>query len=174
MSSDIFEKSASEIAAEVACKTVSAHTIITAYLDRIESINPAVNAICTVNAAAEQLALQCDRRLAAGEAARPLEGVPVVVKDTIETQGIRTTFGSRIMEDFVPAEDAVVVERLKAAGAIVIAKTNTPEFATDINTSNPMFGMTRNPWDLNATAGGSSGGTGAALAAGMAPGGIRY
>ena len=101
-----------------------------------------------------------------------LEGVPFVVKDVIETRDVRTTFGSLIMADFVPSEDAVVVERLKSAGAILLGKENTPEFAADITTTNSIFGITRNPWDLNASSGGSSGGTGAAVAAGLAPLGV--
>jgi amidase len=117
-------------------------------------------------------AAACDRRLKAGEPPRPLEGVPFVVKDVVPTAGLRTTFGSTLYEHHVPDHDAVSVERLKAAGAILIGKTNTPEFAHDVNTTNKIFGTTRNPWNLRATAGGSSGGTGAALAAGMAPLGL--
>ena len=96
-------------------------------------------------------------------------GVPFLVKDNLETKGLRTTFGSRLLEDNVPTEDAVVVERLRAAGAVLLGKTNTPEFAHDVNTSNFLFGTTRNPWNLMVTAGGSSGGSGAAVAAAFAP-----
>jgi amidase len=98
-----------------------------------------------------------------------LEGVPFLVKDVIPTRGLRTTFGSRLHEAFVPDEDAASVARLRAAGAILLGKTNTPEFATDVHTTNPLFGPTRNPWNARCTAGGSSGGSGAAVAAGMAP-----
>jgi len=172
MIEELTKLSASQIAAKTADRSISASEVISAYLSRVETVNPAVNAICTLNPTLETDAVECDRRLAAGQLARPLEGVPFVVKDTIETNGVRTTFGSQIMKDNVPSEDAVAVERLKAAGAILLGKTNTPEFATDVNTTNAIFGMTRNPWNLNATSGGSSGGTGAALAAGLAPIGL--
>ncbi len=172
MTDELLELSACEIAAKVADRSLSATEVMAAYLARIETVNPVVNAICTLNPVAETDAAKCDQRLAAGELARPLEGVPFVVKDTIETQGVRTTFGSRIMENNVPSEDAIAVARLKATGAILIGKANTPEFATDVNTTNAIFGMTRNPWDLNTTSGGSSGGPAAALAAGMAPIGL--
>ena len=99
----------------------------------------------------------------------PLFGVPVGIKDVTQTKGIRTTFGSKLYEDHVPDEDALVVERLRAAGAIVIGETNTPEFAFGPNTTNAVFGATRNPWDLSHSAGGSSGGSAAALATGMCP-----
>ena len=172
MTDELLSLSARQIASNIANRSINASEVIAEYLKRIETVNPVVNAICTLNPAVESDAADCDRRLGEGELARPLEGVPFVVKDTIETKGVRTTFGSRIMEDNVPSEDAVAVERLKAAGAILLGKTNTPEFATDVNTTNAIFGMTRNPWNLNATAGGSSGGTGAALAAGLAPIGL--
>ena len=98
--------------------------------------------------------------------------MPFVAKDNLDTKGLRTTFGSLLCANYVPEQDAIAVERLRAAGAVLIGKTNTPEFATDVNTTNRLFGPTRNPFDLNVTAGGSSGGTGAALAAGMAPIGL--
>jgi len=142
------------------------------FLRRVEERNPLVNAICTLNPEALAEARACDARLASGAPARPLEGVPFVAKDNLHTRGLRTTFGSRILEHFVPDEDAVAVERMKAAGAVLIGKTNTPEFAHDINTTNYLFGTTRNPRDLNRSAGGSSGGTAAAVASGMAPIGL--
>ncbi len=168
----IHHLSAGEIAAAVAGRARTAAEVTGALLDRIAALNPVLNAICTLNPAAMAAAEACDRRLASGAAAGPLEGVPFVVKDNIATAGIRTTFGSRILQHDVPAEDAISVERLKAAGGILLGKTNTPEFAHDINTTNLIFGTTRNPTDVNVTAGGSSGGTGAAVAAAMAPIGI--
>ena len=168
----IHEQTSSCLTEAVQNKTLSVTEIVRAHLQRIESLNPAVNAICTVNPEALAAAGEADRRIAAGEPVRGLEGVPFVVKDVIETKGLRTTFGSLIMQDFVPSEDAVVVERLKSAGAILMGKANTPEYAADITTTNSIFGITRNPWDLNVTAGGSSGGTGAAVAAGMATLGV--
>ena len=168
----IHELTANELTEAVHSKTLSVSEIVTAHLERIEAVNPAVNAICTINPEAPAAAAASDRRIAAGETVRALEGVPFVVKDVIETRDVRTTFGSLIMADFVPSEDAVVVERLKSAGAILLGKANTPEFAADITTTNAIFGITRNPWNLNASSGGSSGGTGAAVAAGMAPLGV--
>ena len=172
MSDDIVHKSATELAALVSDRSLGAHDVIEAFLARIEAINPTLNAICTLNPKARADAEDCDRRLRAGEPARPLEGVPFVVKDIIQTRGVRTTFGSLICEHDVPEEDAISVERLKAAGAVLIGKTNTPEFAHDVNTTNQIFGTTRNPVNLNVTAGGSSGGTGAAVAAELAPIGL--
>ena len=142
-----------------------------AVLDRIYRINPRVNAIVTL---ARESALDEARRATArfrrrGDPAPPLLGIPVGIKDVTATRGLRTTHGSKLFEDHVPDADALVVERLRAAGAIVIGKTNTPEFAFGPNTANALFGATRNPWDLSRTAGGSSGGSAAALATGMCP-----
>ena len=172
MDQDITKHSAARIAEEVGKRTVSAREVVEAMLARVEAVNPTLNAVCTLNDAALDEADAVDRRLAARAAPRPLEGVPVVVKDNIFTRGIRTTFGSKILEHDVPEEDSICVERLRAAGAIVLGKTNTPEFAHDVNTSNPVFGTTRNPWDVNRTAGGSSGGTAAAVAGRLAPAGL--
>lgn len=169
MSDDLTQLSAGDIAAQVGARKLSAAEVAQAFLARIDRLNPTLNAICTANPEALHEAEACDRRLAAGEAARPLEGVPFLVKDIIETKGLRTSFGSRLMERHVPGDDAVCVERLRAAGAVLLGKTNTPEFAHDVNTSNFLFGTTRNPWNLMVTAGGSSGGSGAAVAAELAP-----
>ena len=172
MSEDIVRKSAVELAADVAAKRLSATQVTRAFLERIAQLNPVVNAVCTISPRALDDAGECDRRLRAGERPRPLEGVPFVVKDVIQTAGLRTTFGSMIYEHHVPDEDAVSVARLRTAGAILVGKTNTPEFAHDVNTTNKIFGTTRNPWNLQTTAGGSSGGTGAAVAADLAPIGL--
>ena len=166
---DLVALTAVEIAQRVSKGELTARTVTQAYLDRIAYLNPIVNAVCTLDPSAIDAAAAIDRRRAAGEPARPLEGVPVLVKDNIETKGLRTTWGSRLMEHHVPVEDALCVERLRAAGAVVLGKTNTPEFAHDVNTSNFLFGTTRNPWNLMVTAGGSSGGSAAAVAAGFAP-----
>ena len=172
MSQEAIDRPAGEIAQAVASREVSAREVVEASLGRLEAFNPAVNAVCTVNEQALADAEDSDRRLHGGAPARALEGVPVVIKDVIATKGLRTTFGSLLCEHYVPAEDSLCVERLKAAGAIVIGKTNTPEFAHDPVTRNKLFGTTRNPWNLHYTAGGSSGGTAAAVAAGMVPGGM--
>jgi amidase len=114
-------------------------------------------------------AREADRRRASGEALGPLHGLPVAHKDFLPTAGVRTTFGSPIMADHVPTEDALVVARLKAAGAVSVGKTNTPEWAAGSNCDNPVFGSTRNPYDTSRTSGGSSGGSAAALACRMVP-----
>ncbi len=144
--------------------------VMQAVLGRIDAVNPQVNAIVTL---ARDAALWEARRATAAlkrnAALPPLFGVPVGIKDVTPTRGLRTTYGSKLFESHVPDEDALVVERLRAAGAIVIGKTNTPEFAFGPNTVNTVFGATRNPWNLDRTAGGSSGGSAAALATGMCP-----
>src|SRR5580765_1821656 len=144
--------------------------VMQAILARIDAVNPDVNAIVTL---ARDDALRHARLATAafrrGAALPPLFGVPVAIKDVTPTKGIRTTHGSTLFKDHVPDADALVVQRLRAAGAIVIGKTNTPEFAFGPNTVNSVFGATRNPWNLALTAGGSSGGSAAALATGMCP-----
>ena len=169
MSGDLTALSAGEIVAGAGAGRFSAREVTEAFLARIEKINPTLNAICAANPKALDEADACDARRAAGGPARPLEGVPFLVKDIIETKDLRTSFGSKLMADNVPADDAVCVERLRQAGAVLLGKTNTPEFAHDVNTSNFLFGTTRNPWNLMVTAGGSSGGSGAAVAARLAP-----
>jgi amidase len=152
-------------------RKVSPLEVTRAVLARIERVNPPLTAYCTV--AADQ-ALAAARRATAAAArsgARlgPLHGVPVSIKDLTPTKGIRTTWGSKIFEHHVPDADGLIVERLKAAGAIVIGKTNTPEFGAGANTFNAVFGPTRNPWNPKLTCGGSTGGGAVALATGMAP-----
>jgi amidase len=144
--------------------------VMQAVLARIDAVNPRVNAVVTlVRESALREARRATAALRRGAKLAPLFGIPVGIKDVTPTRGIRTTYGSKLFEDHVPDEDALVVQRLRAAGAIVIGKTNTPEFAFGPNTVNAVFGATRNPWNLALTAGGSSGGSAAALAAGMCP-----
>jgi amidase len=163
-------KTATELAALVRQREVSVCELMGAHLDQIERVNPKVNAICTLVAErAMEQAAKVDGELALGAQPGPLVGLPIAIKDLEITEGIRTTFGSPIYEDFVPDQDALFVERLKAAGAIVIGKTNTPEFGAGSHTFNPVFGVTRNPYDLTRTCGGSSGGGAVALACGMIP-----
>ena len=169
MPEEILSLSAGRIAEQVASGELGAVEVTRCFLERIATVNPVINAVCTINQRALDDAAAVDRRRAAGAPARPLEGVPFLVKDILATRGLRTTFGSLLLEHDVPEQDAISVERMRAAGAILLGKTNTPEFAHDINTTNPIFGTTRNPWDVNVTAGGSSGGSGAAVAAAMAP-----
>ena len=138
-----------------------------AFIAQIERVNPKVNAIVTfLPEEALKQAKALDRKKASHG---PLAGLPIAYKDLVATKGIRTTMGSLVYKDNVPAEDALLVERLKAAGAITLGKTNTPEFGAGSNTFNKVFGATRNPYDLTKTAGGSSGGAGAAVACGMLP-----
>ena len=167
---DLTFTSAGELGKLYRTRRASPLEVMQALLGRIDAVNPAVNAIVTL---ARDAALWNARRATAalkrGGALPPLFGVPVAIKDVTPTAGIRTTYGSKLFEDHVPTEDALVVQRLRAAGAIVLGKTNTPEFAFGPNTVNAVFGATRNPWDPTRTAGGSSGGSAAALATGMCP-----
>lgn len=160
-----------DLARMIATRAVSAREVMAAFLDQIERVNGAVNAICTQIPAEEALrqAEQADRALANGDSVGPLHGLPIAVKDLALTKGIRTTYGSSVFQDLIPDQDTLYVERLKAAGALIIGKTNTPEFGAGSHTFNPVFGATRNPYDLSRSAGGSSGGAAAALAAGMLP-----
>ncbi len=169
-SDDLLMRSAVEQARLVRSGEVSARELLAAHLDRIELVNPALNAIVTlVPEMAADWASAADDRFAAGAEVGPLHGLPVAHKDLELTAGIRTTMGSPLFADHVPTEDALVVERLRAAGAITIGKTNTPEFGAGSQTFNPVFGATRNPYDPSKTCGGSSGGAAVALAACMVP-----
>jgi amidase len=165
---DITRLDALEIARLVRAKTLSPVAVVEAHLAAIARSNPAVNAVCTL---AAEHALDTARRqeaeIAAGRYVGPLAGVPVGIKDVTLTKGIRTTFGSTLYADNVPDEDALVVQRLKDAGCIVIGKTNTPEFAAGANTNNAVFGPTRNPWSTALSASGSTGGGAAGLRCGM-------
>ena len=145
--------------------------VMQAVLARVDAVNPRLNAIVTL---ARESALKTAKAATAalkkkGGKLGPLHGVPVTIKDLTHTKGIRTTWGSKVFEHYVPEEDALIVERLKAAGAIVLGKTNTPEFGAGGNTFNAVFGATRNPWNTALTCGGSSGGAAVALATGMGP-----
>jgi amidase len=159
-----------ELARLIRGREVSALEVMQAHLAQIERVNPQVNAIVTLlPERALAAAREIDSRLSRGEDPGPLAGLPVAHKDLAATKGVRTTFGSPIFADFVPDADAIVVERLAAAGAVMVGKTNTPEFGAGSQTFNPVFGATRNPYDLGRTCGGSSGGAAAALACGMIP-----
>ncbi len=159
---------ATDLAAMIRRKEISCEELMKVHLDQIDRINPMVNAIVTLLPdQAMQGARAADRSIARAHAVGPLHGLPVAHKDLMLTKGIRTTFGSPIFKDFVPDQDGLIVERLRAAGAITVGKTNTPEFGAGSQTFNPVFGTTKNPYDLTKTCGGSSGGASVALACGM-------
>ena len=167
---DLCDLAATELAGLVARRGVSAREVVDAHLTRIERLNPRLNAIVTlVEDQARADADAADRALARGERLGPLHGLPVAHKDLFVTAGIRTTFGSRVFEHHVPDQTALVVERERAAGAITVGKTNTPELGAGSQTFNEVFGATRNPYDQTRTCGGSSGGAAVALATGMVP-----
>ena len=161
--------SAVDLAALTSVGEVSCREVVEAHLARISEINPTVNAVCTVT---EDVALlearQRDDAWARGEVTGILHGIPLVHKDLIDTAGIRTTYGSRAFAEHVPETDNIVVQRTRAAGAVTLGKSNTPQFGTGGHTSNEVFGTTRNPVDTQRSAGGSSGGSAAAVASGMA------
>ena len=162
--------SAAVLADLVRRRELSPTEIVQRVLDRAEASQPDLNAFITI--AHEQAladAQAAERMLMAGDELGPLHGVPFTVKDLIDTAGVRTTYGSLILENNVPREDGPAVARMKASGAIMIAKVTTPEFGHNPMTEAPLFGATRNPWDLSRTPGGSSGGSAAAVAAGIAP-----
>ena len=170
MTSDLCFLTATELAEQIRTKQCSAKEVVQAHLAQIEKTNPQVNAIVTLVAEqALNAATQADEALAKGEPLGPLHGLPVVHKDLALTEQIRTTFGSRIYQDFVPKHDSLIVERLKKAGAITVGKTNTPEFGAGSQTFNEVFGATLNPYDPSKTCGGSSGGSAVALACRMVP-----
>ena len=169
---DLCYTPAQELAKLLRAREISPVELTTAFLERIAQINPKINAYCTLT---PELAMESARAAEAlfmsGEipATAKMLGLPVSVKDLIITKGIRTTRGSLLYKDCVPEEDAPSVERIKAAGAVILGKTNTPEFGWTGSTDNRIFGPTRNPWDLSKTAGGSSGGASAEVAAGLGP-----
>jgi amidase len=167
---ELCEMSAVELAARLASRQVSAREVMTAHLARIERINPKINAIVTLTAErAMAAAAAADEAIVRRAPLGVLHGLPVAHKDLVETAGIRTTFGSPFYRDNVPTRDAVIVTRMRAAGAITVGKTNTPEFGAGSQTFNTVFGATRNPYDVTKTCGGSSGGAAAAVAARMLP-----
>src|SRR5256886_6643346 len=168
--SDLCFLTAVQLADRIRRHDVSVTEVVRAHLAQIERVNPKVNAIVTLTAdSALDDARAKDAALARGEAPGPLFGLPVAHKDLVPTKGIRTTFGSPIYRDNVPAIDGLIIERLRAAGAVTLGKTNTPEFGAGSQTFNEVFGRTLNPYDVTKTCGGSSGGAAVALACGMVP-----
>ncbi len=167
---DIVFSSTTQLAAAIRAGRVSATEVLAAHLTQIDTHNPALNAIVTIDAErAYERARAADQALARGEVWGPLHGVPFTLKDAHATAGMRTTTGFPPLADYIPREDSTVTARLKAAGGILIGKTNVPVMLADYQTNNPIFGRTNNPWNIARTPGGSSGGAAAALAAGMTP-----
>ena len=170
---ELLARPATTIADAIRGREVSAVEVLDAHLRRIERVNPRINAIVTLVAERARAAAQdADRAVVSGEEVSPIHGVPFTVKDIIVTEGIRTTAGTLLLADNVPTRSAPVVDRLEEAGAIVLGKSNCPEFALDLHTWNPVFGATRNPRDEQRTSGGSSGGDSAAVASGCSAFGI--
>jgi amidase len=162
--------SARSMAAAVQAREISARELLELHLARISAVNGDVNAIVSLDPErARASAAAADEQLASGARVGPLHGLPFAFKDTHAVAGWRTTYGSPVRADHVPDADELIVERIRRAGAVVVGKTNVPEFAAGSHTFNPVFGTTLNPWDLGRSAGGSSGGAGAALATGMVP-----
>ena len=169
-SDELFFAPAHKLAAMLRKREVSSVEMVDAFIERIETVNRGLNAVVTlVEERASREAEESDRRLSGKGEIRPLEGIPVTIKDSIITEGVRSTWGMKMFEHHVARQDAPTVERLRAAGAIVIAKTNTPEMTMDYDCDNPVFGPTNNPWNRERVPGGSSGGEAAALAVGMSP-----
>jgi aspartyl-tRNA(Asn)/glutamyl-tRNA(Gln) amidotransferase subunit A len=173
MTDDLAYTSAAELAGMIARRAVSPVEVVDLVLARIEATQPTVNAFITVcGDEARSAAKEAEAAVMRGDKLGPLHGIPFAVKDLINTKGVRTTFGSFALADNLPAADSPAVARLKAAGAVLVGKTTTPEFGHKCFTEAPLFGHTANPWDLSRTPGGSSGGAAAAVAAGLGPIGI--
>ena len=170
---ELWRLSAGELAKRIATKQVSSAEVIEAHLARIEAVNPKVNAVVRVLAAeARAAAGEADRLVAAGGPLGPLHGVPCTVKENIDMAGLPTTWGVPALANAIAPSDAPVVERMRAAGAIPIGRTNLPDMGLRVHSDSSLHGLTRNPWNLGRTAGGSSGGEAVALATGMSPIGL--
>jgi Asp-tRNA(Asn)/Glu-tRNA(Gln) amidotransferase A subunit family amidase len=167
---DLYRLSAGALAAGIRDRRFSPVEVVDDILARAERLNPVLNAYCLVRGdQVREESRRAESAVMRGDHLGPLHGVPVAIKDITPTRGIRTTFGSRAFADNVPDEDAILVERLRAAGALIVGKTNTPEFGNKGVTESPLFGRTNNPWRLTHSAGGSSGGTAAAVASAIGP-----
>lgn len=167
---DLTRATATQLAALIRSKEISSSDVVDACLARIAQVNPTLNAVVQLLAeTARTQARAADAALSRGEVLGPLHGVPMTIKDSLDTAGVVTTAGTQGRKNFIPNEDATVVKRLKAAGAILLGKTNTPELTWAFETNNPVYGRTNNPWDVKLSPGGSSGGAGAIVAAGGAP-----
>jgi len=167
---DICFMSAVDMGEKIRSQELTSVEITETIIERIEKINPIINAYCTPTFdIARDMAKKADDAVKKGEKLGFLHGIPTSIKDLMETKGVRTTYGSKVYENFIPEEDAISVGRLKDAGIIFLGKTNTPEFGHREMTENLIFGVTKNPWDLERICGGSSGGAAVAAAAGISP-----
>src|SRR5260370_39040339 len=169
---ELIIESLTKLARLIRTRGASPVEIAEAYLQQIQKLNPMLNAIVTLAPDLMDKAKEAEARVMSSKNLGALHGVPVTIKDTIETAGLRTTSGSAIRAAFIPERDAPAVVRLKAAGAIILGKSNVAEMAMDYTADNPVFGRTHNPYDLSRTPGGSSGGEAAAIASCMSPGGL--
>src|SRR5215213_6819439 len=170
--SNLIKESLGTIAAMIRKREVSPVEVVEAHLEQISRLNPELNAIVTLAPDVMERARDAEIAVMRGAGAGALQGVPITVKDTIETAGLRTTSGSKMRSDYVPQTDAPSVARLKAAGAIILGKSNAAEMAMDYTADNPVFGRTNHPLNHDLTPGGSSGGEAVAIATGMSPGGL--
>ncbi|HKA52061.1 MAG TPA: amidase family protein, partial [Candidatus Binatia bacterium] len=168
--SELAYATAMELAKKIRQREVSSREVLDHLLERVATLDPRINSVVTVAAErARAEADAADAAVARGEIRGPLHGVPMTVKDSFQTAGMRTTAGAPELADFVPHEDAWPIARLRAAGAVIFGKTNLPIYAGDLQSYNKVFGATNNPYDLSRTPGGSSGGSAAALACGFTP-----
>ncbi|KKK58907.1 hypothetical protein LCGC14_3039690, partial [marine sediment metagenome] len=170
-SEDICFMPAWQMKEKIKNQEISSQEITEKIIERIEKINPIINAYCTPTFdLARTMAKNADDRVRKNQTNLPLlNGIPTSLKDLVELKGVRTTFGSRLYENFVSVKDSVVVKRLKDAGCVILGKTNTPEFGFKGVTDNKIFGATKNPWNIERTPGGSSGGAAAAAVSGLSP-----
>ena len=167
---ELWQRSAVDLVAGYTNKEFSPRDVLDSVFDRLDKINPKINAVVTVDReGALSAAAASEKRWLVGEALGPLDGVPLTVKDNIPVRGLRTTWGSNLYSNYLPAADELPIARLREVGAIILGKTNCPEFTLQGYTDNLLFGPTRNPWNLELTPGGSSGGAVAAVSAGIGP-----
>ncbi|MEA3164386.1 MAG: aspartyl-tRNA(Asn)/glutamyl-tRNA(Gln) amidotransferase subunit, partial [Verrucomicrobiota bacterium] len=167
---ELWQRSAADLVAGYTNKEFSPRDVLDSVFDRLDRINPKINAVVTVDReGALSAAAASEKRWLVGEALGPLDGVPLTAKDNIPVRGLRTTWGSNLYSNYLPAADELPIARLREAGTIILGKTNCPEFTLQGYTDNLLFGPTRNPWNLELTPGGSSGGAVAAVSAGIGP-----
>ena len=166
----VYFKSATELTSAIRSGEITSLGLLNLYLNRIQRYNSEINAVVALDiAAARTRAAEADRAIAQGKIWGPLHGLPMTVKDVFEVAGMPATSGDPVLKDYIPTSNAIAVQRLIDAGAIVFGKTNVPYHAMDIQSYNEIYGTTNNPWDLSRTPGGSSGGSAAALAVGFTP-----